>query len=92
MSARTIVIPSCEQHAGQDAITVTLPWACIHCGGPRGEPQPALSFDGSLRLSVHGWDNPCGHTETYAELRAWLARRASPHPPAPAITEADVPY
>jgi hypothetical protein len=86
---RRVTIPARADHHGLDSITVTLPWTCIHCGGPRGEPYDALSYDGSLRLHVHSWTNPCGHIEKYSEIRAWLANlqdgRAS-------IPEADVPY
>lgn len=70
---RTVTIPGCVEHAGLASITVTLPWRCIVCGGPRGEPVPALSYDGSLRMSVHKWDNPCEHVEKYADVRAWIA-------------------
>lgn len=69
---RTVTIPSQTDHNGTDAISVTLPWRCIHCNGPRGEPQPGISYDGSRRLSVDTWINPCGHTEMYHEIRAWI--------------------
>lgn len=69
---RTVTIPGCEQHEGLYSLIVTLPWACLHCGVPRGEPFDSLSFDGSRRLNVHSWVNPCGHVETYAEVRASL--------------------
>lgn len=69
---RTVIIPGCDQHEGLYSLSVTLQWACLHCGGPRGEPFDSLSFDGSRRLKVHSWSNPCGHIETYAEVRATL--------------------
>ncbi|WP_301154282.1 Lar family restriction alleviation protein [Metapseudomonas otitidis] len=69
---RTVIIPGCDQHEGLYSLSVTLLWACLHCGGPRGEPFDSLSFDGSRRLKVHSWSNPCGHIETYAEVRATL--------------------
>lgn len=66
---RTVTIPAREQHAGYASITVTLPWVCRKCGGPRGEPYQAASYDGCRRLSVHRWSNPCGHVEKYSEVR-----------------------
>lgn len=67
---RTVTIPACEQHDGYSAVTLRLPWRCIHCGGPRGEPFDTISYDGSRRLGCHGWTNPCGHVEKYSEVRA----------------------
>lgn len=69
---RTVTIPACAEHDGVAAITVSLPWRCIHCGGPRGEPGQTISWDGSRRLACHGWTNPCGHVEKYSEIRGWL--------------------
>lgn len=70
---RTVTIPACVEHAGHHSMQVTVPWVCLKCGGPRGEPFETLSWDGSRRLSVHGWSNPCGHLETYASVRAAIA-------------------
>lgn len=66
---RTVTIPACDDHDGHAFVRVTLIWECPRCGGPRGEPHPALSFDGSRRLSVDGWDNPCGHVDLYRDVR-----------------------
>ncbi|MDP2398839.1 MAG: hypothetical protein Q8M53_10840 [Burkholderiales bacterium] len=66
---RAVTIPACEQHDGYSAITVTLPWICLECGGPRGEPSEGISYDGSRRLHVHTWNNPCGHVEKYSAVR-----------------------
>lgn len=71
MTHRTVTIPERAEHEGVDALTLTLPWRCIHCGGPRGEPFAGLSYDGSRRLAVHCWHNPCGHVERYDEIRTW---------------------
>ncbi len=71
--SRTIVIPGCAEHAGLFSVHLTVPWVCMHCGGPRGEPYKGLSYDGSRRLAVDCWKNPCGHSETYAELRKHAA-------------------
>jgi hypothetical protein len=73
---RTVTIPACVQHDGYSAMTVTLAWRCIHCGGPRGEPVDGVSWDGSRQLACHTWSNPCGHVEKYSEVRAWLAARS----------------
>lgn len=70
---RTVTIPACEAHEGSESVTLTLPWCCIHCGGPRGEPAIGTSWDGSRQLAVHTWTNPCGHTEKYSQLREWAA-------------------
>jgi hypothetical protein len=67
---RTVTIPACDDHEGMLAITVALDWTCPKCGGPRGEPQPAISYDGSRRLHCDGWANPCGHVDTYGDVRA----------------------
>jgi hypothetical protein len=66
---RTVTIPGCVNHAGYHAVTVTLPWVCATCGGPRGEPEKALSYDGSRRLNVNGWVNACGHQDPYTLVR-----------------------
>jgi hypothetical protein len=75
---RMVTIPACEQHDGYYAISVIVPWRCIHCGGPRGEPFDAISYDGSRRLAVHGWTNPCGHVEKYSAVRKSIEATRSP--------------
>ena len=68
---RTVTIPSCSEHEGYpgNAIKVVLEWVCPICGGPRGEPSPTVSYDGSRRLGVDGWTNPCGHVDKYVDVR-----------------------
>lgn len=66
---KIVTIPACEQHEGYAALTVALPWECLDCGGPRGEPSDGISYDGSRRLHVHTWTNPCGHVEKYSAVR-----------------------
>lgn len=87
-TTRTVVIPACVKHAGQLSMLVTLPWVCLHCGGPRGEPFSTTSWDGSRRLGVHGWNNPCGHVEKYSAVRAWVEADAAAKapPPTPDLT------
>lgn len=72
VETRTVTIPSCVAHWGMYSITVKLPWVCLVCGGPRGEPTKVLSYDGSLRMSCDGWENPCGHVEKYSDIRKSL--------------------
>lgn len=74
MSTRLVRIPRCDTHEGIFSMDVELEWTCPVCGGPRGEPRDGLSYDGSRRLGVHQWSNPCGHVDTYAEIRAGLAK------------------
>lgn len=69
---QTITIPGCAHHNGFHVVTVTLPWRCAVCKGARGELFGAHSYDGSRRLSVSGWKNPCGHVETYRDVRESL--------------------
>lgn len=66
---RTVTIPGREEHDGYFSIDVTLRWVCPTCAMPRGEPYPTHSFDGSRRLSIHGWKNPCDHIDKYAACR-----------------------
>jgi hypothetical protein len=66
---RTITIPACSEHEGFHKLTLTTIWTCLVCGGPRGEPFEILSYDGSRRMTVSGWRNPCGHIETYETVR-----------------------
>ena len=33
-----------------------------------------LSFDGSRRLGCDGWHNPCGHVDSYADVRKEASR------------------
>lgn len=75
---RTITIPAREDHDGHAAMTITVPWVCLQCGGPRGEPHQAISYDGSRGLTVDVWTNPCGHVEKYSKVRAALAYQEQP--------------
>src|SRR4051812_48163666 len=70
-TTRTVIIPSCANHGGYQGNTmdVTLRWTCPTCGGPRGEPMPARSYDGSRWLSCARWENPCGHIDHYPDVR-----------------------
>lgn len=64
-----VTIPSSSEHAGIGLITLEISDTCPQCGGPRGKVFGTHSFDGSRRLNVDGWNNPCGHVDTYAQVR-----------------------
>ncbi len=65
-------IPTCTEHEGfiGNRGKYEIADTCPVCGGPRGEVFEGLSYDGSRRLSVDCWRNPCGHIDTYAAIRA----------------------
>lgn len=71
--SRAVRIPACDEHAGWHAVTVSIPWVCPVCVGPRGEVRQTVSYDGSRRLHCDGWTNPCGHVDKYAAVRAEAA-------------------
>jgi hypothetical protein len=66
---RSVTIPGCLEHRGVRSVRVTVRWVCPVCGGPRGEPREAVSFDGTYRLVADRWDNPCGHVDKYDDVR-----------------------
>ncbi|WP_293003338.1 hypothetical protein [Mycobacterium sp.] len=66
---RAVSIPRRDAHDGIHIMSVTLPWRCPHCGGPRGQVFRTISYDGSRRLACDGWKNPCGHIDFYAAVR-----------------------
>jgi hypothetical protein len=67
----TVTIPSCEQHEGIFLMTVTISDYCPKCGKKRGIDtiHKGFSYDGSRRLVVDCWENPCGHVDKYSEIR-----------------------
>lgn len=66
---RAVTIPACAEHNGFYSMQVNLYWVCPVCGEPRGEPYDTISYDGSRRLGVHGWQNQCGHIDRYNNVR-----------------------
>jgi hypothetical protein len=66
-----VTIPRITEHAGYpgNLITVIISDNCPVCGGKRGEKFSTLSYDGSRRLCVDGWNNPCGHVDYYVDVR-----------------------
>lgn len=66
---KTVTIPACRNHEGIYSVDVEIDWICPVCGQPRGEIKKGFSYDGSLRLVVDTWQNPCGHIDKYADVR-----------------------
>lgn len=64
-----VTIPACEQHQGFYAMSIEISDNCPVCGGLRGSTYPGLSYDGSRRLNVDCWNNPCGHIDKYSDVR-----------------------
>lgn len=65
----TVRIPACEEHQGMFYMVVRIKRVCPVCGGARGEVcHDMLSYDGSRRLVVDGWRNPCGHVDGYGAV------------------------
>lgn len=64
-----VTIPSTKEHAGQGLRTFKVSDQCPVCGGPRGPVFGVHSYDGSRRLNCDGWENPCGHLDTYTLIR-----------------------
>lgn len=64
-----VTIPSRANHNGLSAMTIEIPDTCPKCGGLRGEVFDTISYDGSRRLAVSGWLNPCGHIDGYSAVR-----------------------
>ena len=66
-----VLIPSKEQHGGFEwnRVEVKIEARCPVCGGERGWAKKGFSYDGSRRLSVDTWTNPCGHVDKYSAVR-----------------------
>jgi hypothetical protein len=66
---KKVTVPACTQHDGVLSVDINLNWACPTCGKERGRLFPTFSYDGSRRLAVDGWNNPCGHVDFYSSVR-----------------------
>jgi hypothetical protein len=75
-TSRRIFIPATFEHQGLYRLDLVVPWNCIYCGEERGEPFEGFSYDGSLRMNVTCWENPCGHVESYEAIRQWWKTQA----------------
>lgn len=74
-------IPAMQEHGGYpgNVITADISIYCPVCGGRRGKPYKTISYDGSRRLHVDGWDNPCGHRDLYSKVREEIAANIKEH-------------
>lgn len=70
---KTVYIPARDEHDGIHGTSVKLRWVCPICGAPRGNVSNGRSYDGSRVLFCDTWDNPCGHVDKYADVRAEAA-------------------
>lgn len=72
-----VTIPTRQDHEGYCGylMTVEISDFCPICGGKRGEPYEGLSYDGSRRLNVSCWNNPCGHVDKYSDVRKEIAEQ-----------------
>ncbi len=70
---KTVYIPARAEHDGIHGVNVKLRWLCPKCGAPRGEVKSGRSYDGSRILFCDTWQNPCGHVDKYADVRAEAA-------------------
>jgi hypothetical protein len=64
-----VTIPATAEHQGFYSITVEISDFCPVCGGKRGKVFDGISYDGSRRLHVDCWNNPCGHIDKYCDVR-----------------------
>ncbi len=64
-----VEIPLVTEHEGIWSAKYEISDKCPICGGPRGEIFRGLSYDGSRRLGVDCWKNPCGHVDKYDDIR-----------------------
>lgn len=64
---RTVTIPLRDEHGNAYAETVTVKWHCPQCGRPRGEIGPGRR---SWGFACDGWNNPCGHIDSYPAVKA----------------------
>ncbi|MDP3968440.1 MAG: hypothetical protein Q8Q02_09165 [Nocardioides sp.] len=60
-----VTIPDLRSPKTARTARVEIADACPRCDGPRGEILRTVSYDGSVRLHVDGWANPCGHLDDY---------------------------
>ena len=72
-----VIIPRLSQHEGYpgNAVEVEISDTCPKCGGKRGESFNTISYDGSRRLHVSGWVNPCGHVDKYSDAMEEVANQ-----------------
>ena len=64
-----VTIPAKENHEGLYKAKYEISDNCPKCGSKRGEVFKTLSYDGSRKMEVDGWKNPCGHIDYYSNVR-----------------------
>ena len=67
-----VTIPRKQNHEGFLSMTLEISDYCPDCGKKRGLPKPGFSYDGSRKLNVSVWENPCGHIDKYSDIRKEL--------------------
>lgn len=70
-----VTIPSKQEHEGMFSMYISIRDYCPKCASERGVPYEGLSYDGSRRLNVSCWKNPCGHTDMYNDVRKEYSRK-----------------
>lgn len=51
-------------------VTVMISDRCPKCGKKRGKPGPAvIRGNGKILVGLTAWENPCGHVDSYADVR-----------------------
>ena len=70
ITTMTVTIPRKEEHGGWEGnlATVKILDTCPVCGERRGDVFKGFSYDGSRRLTVDCWKNPCGHVDKYTAV------------------------
>ena len=56
--------------------TVTVPWVCPVCGGPRGVPFRTTIRDDGDAARADAWNNECGHVDMWEHVIAEAAALA----------------
>jgi len=64
-----VTIPATKEHNGMSLVTLEIGDYCPVCERERGRIFGVHSYDGSRRLNCDGWENRCGHIDTYEAVR-----------------------
>jgi uncharacterized protein (DUF983 family) len=70
LKTMTVKVPTAitNMRGFRKVVAIDISNRCPVCGGPRGRVFPALAYDGSIRMEVDRFDNPCGHIDKYENL------------------------
>lgn len=66
-----------REYTGVRIVTVEVAAECPRCGGPRGDGIPYRFPEDGDYYVVDRWQNPCGHTDSYAAVLAEYRRRTA---------------